>query len=94
MRLGGGVQGQMRVRLGGAPLAGGGLSMTGSQVDLSAAGMPSVMAGQITSLQGNRFRARVTDRSGAAIELDAVLSIDQSNGTVTGTLTGKPVKAK
>jgi DMSO/TMAO reductase YedYZ heme-binding membrane subunit len=92
MRLGGGAQGQMRVRLGGAPLPSGGLSLTGSQVDVSANGMPSVMAGQIVSLQGDRFRARVTDQSGTVVDLDANLNIDQNNGTVTGTLTGRPVK--
>ena len=38
MRLSGGADGQLRVRLGGAPLPSGGLSMTGSQVDLDGAG--------------------------------------------------------
>ena len=94
MRLGGSVQGQMRVRLGGAPLEGGGLSLTGSQVDLSGNGMSSVMAGQIVSLQGDRFHARVTDQSGTVVDLLANLNIDQSNGTVTGTLTGQPVKGR
>jgi methionine sulfoxide reductase heme-binding subunit len=94
MRLGGSVQGQLRVRLGGAPLQGGGLSLTGSQVDLSANGMPSVMAGQIVSLQGARFHARVTDQSGTVVDLLANLNIDQDNGTVTGTLTGRPVKGR
>ena len=91
MRLGGSVQGQMRVRLGGAPLSNGGLSLTGSQVDLSAAGMPSVMAGRVVSLQGDRFRARVTDRSGTVVDLQANLNIDQSTGAVTGILTGRPM---
>jgi methionine sulfoxide reductase heme-binding subunit len=91
MRLGGSQNGQMRVRLGGAPLPSGGLSLTGSQVDLSAPGMPSVMAGQIISLQGDRFRARVSDRSGTVVDLQANLAIDQSTGAVTGTLTGRPV---
>jgi hypothetical protein len=91
MRLGGGVAGHMRVRLGGAPLSDGGLSLTGSQVDVSAPGMPSVMAGRIVSLEGDRFRARVTDRSGTVVNLLANLNIDQNTGTVTGTLTGRPV---
>jgi sulfoxide reductase heme-binding subunit YedZ len=91
MRLGGGVAGHMRVRLGGAPLSDGGLSLTGSQVDVSAPGMPSVMAGRIVSLEGDRFRARVTDRSGTVVNLLANLNIDQNTGTVTGTLTGRPI---
>jgi sulfoxide reductase heme-binding subunit YedZ len=90
MRLGGSVRGQMRVRLGGAPLQGGGLSLTGSQVDLTAPGMPSVMAGDVVSLQGDSFRARVTDQSGTVVDLHANLNIDQNSGAVTGTLTGRP----
>jgi hypothetical protein len=92
MRIGGSVHGQMRVRLGGQPVASGGLSLTGSQVDLSAPGMSSVMAGQIVALQGDRFRARVTDQSGTVVNLLANLNIDQSSGNVTGTLTGEPVR--
>jgi sulfoxide reductase heme-binding subunit YedZ len=91
MTLGGPVKGELRVRLGGSPLQGGGLSLTGSQVDLSAPGMPSVMAGQVVALEGSRFRARVTDKSGTVVDLHANLSIDQSSGAVTGTLTGSPV---
>ena len=81
----------MRVRLGGAPLSNGGLSLTGSQVDVTSPGMPSVMAGRVVSLEGDHFRARVTDRSGTVIDLQANLSIDQNTGAVTGTLTGTPV---
>jgi methionine sulfoxide reductase heme-binding subunit len=92
MRLGGPVQGQMRVRLGGAPLQGGGLSLTGSQVDLSAPGMPSVMSGRVVGLRGNRFRARVSDSSGTTVDLDANVNIDQSTGSVSGTLTGRPTR--
>jgi sulfoxide reductase heme-binding subunit YedZ len=92
MRLGGSAQGQMRVRLGGAPLQSGGLSLTGSQVDLSAPGMPSAMVGRLLALQGNRFRARVTDSSGTTVDLDANVNIDQNSGTVSGTLTGRPVR--
>ena len=91
MKLGGSVQGRMRVRLGGAPLEGGGLSLTGSQVDVSAPGMPSVMAGQIVSLAGDRFNARVRDQSGTVVDLHANLSIDQASGTVNGTVSGRPI---
>ncbi|HUE25877.1 MAG TPA: ferric reductase-like transmembrane domain-containing protein [Solirubrobacteraceae bacterium] len=90
LRLGGGVNGQMRVRLGGAPLPGGGLSLTGSQVDLTAPGMPSAMVGRITSLVGSRFDARVTDASGSVVVLHANLAIDQASGAVTGTVSGAP----
>ena len=38
--------------------------MTGSQVDLALAGLPSVLQGRIVSLQGEEFVARVTNGSG------------------------------
>jgi len=91
LRLGGGVSGQLRVRMGGAPLPGGGLSLTGSQVDLTAAGMPSAMAGKILSLEGDQFLARVSDASGSVVDLRANLNIDQNTNAVTGAMTGSPI---
>jgi hypothetical protein len=87
LRLQGGARGRLRVRLAGAPLEGGGLSMTGSQVDLLAAGVPSVMEGQIVALQGQQFLARVSGSSGT-VDLRANLNIDSQTGAVTGTLSG------
>jgi hypothetical protein len=90
LRLSGGAAGQMRIRLGGAPLSGGGLSLTGSQVDLTAPGMPSALGGKVLSLEGGSIRARVSDTSGTQVDLHIDLSIDQSTGSVTGTVTGTP----
>jgi hypothetical protein len=90
LRLGGGVRGRLRVRLAGAPLDGGGLSMTGSQVDLLAVGLPSVMEGQVVSLQGQQFLARVADASGSVLDLRANLNIDSRSGAVNGTLSATP----
>jgi sulfoxide reductase heme-binding subunit YedZ len=90
MRLSGGARGRLRVRMGGAPISGGGLSMTGSQVDLLADGLPSVMEGQIVSLQGQQFLAHVASASGSQVNLRANLMIDSQNGTVTGTLSATP----
>ncbi len=86
LRLSGGRAGRLRVRLAGAPLAGGGLSLTGSQVDLVAAGLPSVMAGRVVQLQGSQFVARVADSSGSSMNLQANLQIDNQTGAVAGTL--------
>ena len=86
MRLSGGAHGRLRVRLGGAPISGGGLSMTGSQVDLLADGLPSVLEGQIVSLQGQQFIARVASAAGTQLNLRADLTIDSRSDTVTGTL--------
>jgi sulfoxide reductase heme-binding subunit YedZ len=93
LRLGGGVSGRMRIRLGGAPLPDGGLSLTGSQVDLTSPGLPSALGGKVVSLQGENLVARVSDSAGSAVELHAGLSIDPRNGNVTGTLTGTPIGA-
>lgn len=94
LHLGGGVAGQMRIRLGGAPLPGGGLSLTGSQVNLTAPGMPSALSGKVVSLLGNRIVARVSDTSGSVVELHANVSIDQNSGAVSGTLSGTPIGAR
>lgn len=91
LRLGGEVSGQMRIRLGGSPIAEGGLSLTGSQVDLTAPGMPSALGGKVTSLSGDNIVAKVSDVSGTVVQLQINLSIDQSSGAVTGTMTGRPI---
>lgn len=91
LRLGGSVSGRLRILLGGAPLDGGGLSLTGSQVDLTGPGLPSALGGTVQSLDGSRLIARVRDTSGATVDLRVNLSIDQSSGNVTGTVSGTPV---
>jgi sulfoxide reductase heme-binding subunit YedZ len=83
MRFSGGAAGRLRVRMGGVPIEGGGLSMTGSQVVLQDG--PWVMEGQISSLEGQQFVARV--RAGnASLDLQANLQIDTQANTVSGTL--------
>lgn len=84
MRLSGGTSGRLRVRLAGQPSPGGGLAMTGSQVDLVT---PStgVMAGQIIRLEGTDFIARVLSRSGA-LDVHARLNIDTQSNVVTGSV--------
>jgi sulfoxide reductase heme-binding subunit YedZ len=88
LNVSGGAQGRLRVRMAGAPVGGGGLSMTGSQVDLSAVGLASVLQGRILSLQGQRFTARVRDATGSVVDLQANLNIDGQTGAVSGTLSG------
>ncbi len=86
MRLSGGETGQLRVRLAGAAIAGGGLTMTGSQVDLIARGWPDVLEGQISSLLGQSFDARVAGGSGGVLDLRVHLQVDSQSGTVSGRL--------
>jgi hypothetical protein len=91
LRVSGQVRGRLRVRIAGTPV-GGGLSMTGSQVDLAATGVPSVLEGTIDSLRGTEFTARVTDSQGSVMVLRAALQIDNRNNRVTGTLSGAPAR--
>jgi predicted ferric reductase len=88
LRVSGGVDGTLRIRLGGQPVAGG-LSMTGSQVDLLAAGLPSAMQGKVTTLNGSQVAAHLTGAPGRPLNLVANLQIDNQSGSVTGTITGR-----
>jgi sulfoxide reductase heme-binding subunit YedZ len=88
LRVSGGARGRLRIRLAGAPIPGGGLSMTGSQVELEAAGLPTVMEGAISSLVGQQFVARVHGADGSELELRATLNLDGPPGTATGSLSG------
>ena len=91
MSVRGRVTGRLRVRIAGVPVdAGGGLSMTGSQVDLALAGQPTVLQGQIGSLEGERFEAQVSGGAGTTVNLRVQLQIDNQSDTVTGTIVGSP----
>ncbi|MGI8428194.1 MAG: ferric reductase-like transmembrane domain-containing protein [Solirubrobacteraceae bacterium] len=90
LRLSGGARGRLRIRLAGSPIDGGGLSLTGSQVDLKAGGLASVMQGKVVSLAGQRFAAHVAGSAGSALDLRADLSIDSQTGSVSGTLYASP----
>jgi methionine sulfoxide reductase heme-binding subunit len=83
------VRGRFRVRIAGQPI-GAGLSMTGSQVDLALAGVPTPLQGTINDLRGTEFTARLTDSQGSIVDVHAELHIDNQNNTVTGTLSGTP----
>ncbi len=86
MTVSGGASGELRVRLAGEP-SGGGLSMTGSQVDLSVRGETVALVGRITQLQGETFTALLRAIGQRSIELNVHLQIDNQTGSVTGTLT-------
>jgi hypothetical protein len=90
LNLRGSVRGRLRVRVGGVPIGGGGgLSMTGSQVDLAVAGQPSVLQGRIASLRGEQFDARLSNGA-TTVDIHVQLQIDTNDNTVTGTLSGSP----
>jgi hypothetical protein len=93
LRLSGRVRGKLRIRLAGTPMGGGGLSMTGSQVALTAPGLRSPMEGRVLSLQGEQFVARVRNGSEPTLDLRGSLSIDQQTQDVSGTLVASPAVA-
>lgn len=90
LNMTGQVKGFLRLRLGGQPLPSGGLTMTGSQVDLAADGTPSVYQGQVQNLAGNHIVAHVVDSAGKALDLSANVNINNQTGSVTGVLVGRP----
>jgi hypothetical protein len=79
-------QGELRIRLAGAPDGNGGLAMTGSQVDLLVHGQPVVRQGTVTQLQGQALAAKVSGGSPSPIYLIVNLNINNQAGTVTGTM--------
>ncbi len=90
LKMSGQVKGSLRLRLGGQPLPSGGLTMTGSQVDMAADGTPSVYQGQVQQLAGDHIEAHVVDSAGKAFDLSATVNIDTQTGSITGTLLARP----
>lgn len=86
LRLSGQAHGQLRIRLAGSPMDGGGVTLTGSQVDLLAGGLPSVMQGRVVSLDGDDLVARVSADSAGTLELRVNLDVDPQTGDVSGQL--------
>ncbi len=92
MSLHGATAGQLRVRLAGQPIPGGGLSLVGSQVDLVTPGLRHALAGSVVSLDGQHFVAKVRS-PGLVYDLSANLNIDTGTGTVSGRLDAAPVSS-
>jgi DMSO/TMAO reductase YedYZ heme-binding membrane subunit len=91
LQLSGQPAGALRIRLGGQPVGGGGLSMSGSQVDLAPTGAPVALVGQVTALSGTQVAARVTGNQ-QSVDLLANLQIDEGSGTVSGVLHAKAAR--
>ena len=84
LRLTGGSGGLLRIRLGGQPV-GGGLSLSGSQVDLAPDGAPIALVGHVTALNGTQVEARVAGGR-RQVELLVELNIDNQTNAVSGIL--------
>jgi hypothetical protein len=93
LTLRGGTSGILRVRLAGRPVGASGLSLVGSQVDLSAPSLGPVMAGRVVALSGTTFRARLEQSGGHAWTVDVTLSVDSASGQVGGRVAGTPEHA-
>jgi hypothetical protein len=93
LSLHGSATGTLRIRLAGEPVSGGGLSLRGSQVDLSDPAIGTALDGRIVTLTGTRFDARV-DGGGMALDLRGVLSINATSGTVSGQLNAAPARSR
>ena len=91
LQLRGQLAGALRIRLGGQPTGGGGLSLSGSQVDLVPTGYPAALQGKVTALDGDRVTARVS-AGRRSVELHASLNIDAQTGSVTGELEGDALR--
>lgn len=78
------------IRIDGQPVDGGGVEMTSSTVALGTSAAPALYSGRVTALAGTSIQARVSNTRGSVVLL-ARLQIDASSGSVTGTLTARPV---
>jgi hypothetical protein len=89
LRLRGGPNGILRIRLGGAALPGGGLQMDRSAVTLGPPSSPAEYQGRVQFLQNTVLRAEVGNATGRAVRLEVNLSV--AGNSVDGTVSGRPV---
>lgn len=81
----------LNVRLYGTPLDGGGLSMSSSAVTLGSVSDPTWLQGNVTGLDGQDIRARVSATNGKVYALNMLLQLNAATSSVSGTLTATPI---
>jgi ferric reductase like protein len=91
LHLRGGPRGELRIRIGGLPLDGGGVAMQESAVTLGPPSDPGRYQGRIDELNGSRVHALVGSRDGRAMRLTIDLSL--APDSATGVLHSSPVHA-
>jgi sulfoxide reductase heme-binding subunit YedZ len=91
LRLRGGPDGILRIRLAGAALPGGGLRMDRSAVSLGPPASPGQYQGKVQFLQNSALRAEVGSAGGRALRLNVSLSL--AGQSVSGTVSGRPVRS-
>jgi len=83
-RVSGRVKGRVGLALKGAPLAGGGVSMTASGVTFEQAGATAVYQGQIVALEGSTVGADLAAPGEHRISLELAFRINSATGAVSG----------
>jgi hypothetical protein len=82
---------RVEVRIAGAPLEGGGVSLERSQVTFGPPRDPARYLGHLTSLSGTRMSARLTPLRGSPIDLRADLVVDQTSRSASGRISVRPI---
>jgi DMSO/TMAO reductase YedYZ heme-binding membrane subunit len=85
----GGDSGVLWIRLRGAPVAGGGVTMTASGASYGPSAFPNAYVGKIVGLQGSRIWLSLNGAT-SRLSLLVDLRLDPSTGTATGTVRGNP----
>lgn len=86
LTVSGAAHGELRIRIAGRPIAGGGVAMVGSQVELWIAGLGPVAQGRVVALDGSNLIAHVAATTGT-LQLRVGLSgAGPGSGPVTGTM--------
>jgi methionine sulfoxide reductase heme-binding subunit len=83
--------GTLRIRLAGRP-RGTGVSLVGSEVDLSASDLGGVFQGVVTNLRGGKLQADLRQIGHTGWRVTASLAIDPATGGVTGRLSGSVLR--
>jgi sulfoxide reductase heme-binding subunit YedZ len=89
----GSPRGELRIRLGGPALPGGGLQMNRSAVTLGPPSDAGRYRGRIQVLQNTHIRALVGSSKGRALRLRIDLVLGSPSGTVTGRVRSAPARA-
>jgi DMSO/TMAO reductase YedYZ heme-binding membrane subunit len=84
--MSGGAKGPLNVTITGQPLAGGGVAMTQGTISVGTRDDPNLYAGHVVALHGSQVVGTVSSQGDQALRLTIGLSIDQTSGSVTGTV--------
>jgi len=88
-RTSGGDSGVLWIRLQGAPMAGGGVTMTASGASYGPVGLPNAYVGTVVGLQGSRILLALAGQTNR-LSLLVDLRLDPTTGIASGTVQGRP----